>query len=90
MKRRGPSAASSLSRRDSSSDDTVTLATTSVTPNGRPSAARSTTTCSTGRPVSWRSFSGRSRRSQPELAAGSVETITSSIPSEAIASTAAL
>ena len=50
---------------------------------------RSTTTCSTGRPVSSRRRSRRSRRSQPEDSEGSVETMISSMPCSAIASLAA-
>ena len=90
MKRCGPSAASAFRRSVSSGLATVWLASTSVTSKGRPSAARSTTTCSTGSPVSSPSRSGRSRRSQPEDSDGSVETMISSIPCSATASLAAL
>ena len=79
MKRRGPSSASAFRRSTSSGAATVRFATTSVTSNGRPSprgrrrrarpAARS--------PPRRRSI--RSRRSQPDDVAGSVETMISSI-----------
>ena len=64
LARRAPSGA-----RRARAPATVWLATTSVTSNGRPSRARSTTTCLTGSPVSFSSASIRSRRSQPEVAA---------------------
>ena len=89
MKRCGLSSASAFSRVCSSSDATVTFAATSVTSNGRPSPITSETTCSTGTPVLSRRRSGRSRFIQPDVAAGSVETMTSSMPSAATASVAA-
>ena len=53
MKRCGPSSASFFEALDElARRPTVWLASTSVTSNGRPSASTSTTTCSTGRPVS--------------------------------------
>ena len=52
------------------------------------SALPSETMCSTGRPVSLRSRSIRSRRSQPERALGNVETMISSTRSSWVASIA--
>ena len=62
-----------LSASSSSSPLAVRLATASVTWNDSPSVSMSATTCSTGSPDASRMRSIRSRRSQPDRAAGNVE-----------------
>ena len=84
------SAATSFMRARRSPRPAVTLATTSVTLKGRPSASRSEITWVTVTPVPSWMRSMRSRRSQPEDEEGSVEMMTSSGLYSSIASSVAV